>query len=427
MTEQKHSNVCYILKNIGKDENGKTMHKFEPVQNAKIFHNSYGLDLFEIDGKLTEGKSGLGVCDTNKFEEAFKNYGIEKFHAMIESAVEKYGLSPRYTKPEETKNEVFHTDEKEIEEHAKLMKPLFINGMFNRDGKRIRAKYVKTLSCDGIDYPLWISAGKPDKEYAKNDDDKYYYMIETNDYLVSFGYTEYDLKQRSNYEYLIQEFYHGSENREKIFHDIYKGKNYEEYKPLVEEQTAKEEAFISEHGNNEQLQAEFLKLGIDRCIAQYIDARDNNGKFADFHGAAFLKELDKCVEISAKIKAIKQQEEAIKKEEREKKKKIEADEQARQENEMIKSTENIILNGGTINGGNLIVKLADKYNINIPIRTRGWILNTLAECTITEYGGVSYRYWKSKNGTGSQKVYDIVFNIRNAIKQTGSIVTNKTA
>ena len=75
----------------------------------------------------------------------------------------------------------------------------------------------------------------------------------------------------------------------------------------------------------------------------------------------------------------------------------------------MKETESIFINGGTIKGGDTIVKLADKYNIDIPIRTRGWILNNLSETTITESGSISYRYWRrSKNAKGSQTVYDAV-------------------
>jgi hypothetical protein len=295
---------------------------------------------------------------------------------------------------------------------SKLMKPLFINDMFNREGKRIRANYIKTIG----EYPLWIADGKPDKDYAKNLEDQYYLMIETNDYLVPCGYTEYELKQQSGYSFLIKEFYGNKENRDKIFAEIYKGKTYNEYEPFVKEQNAKEESFISEHGKDEKIQVEFLKLNIDRCISKYIEARDNNGKYADFHGAAFLNELDKCVEISNKLKAIREQEEAIKRAERKEQKRKEQEEAEKEEQKAIKEAENILINGGTIKDNTLIVRIADKYNINIPIRTRGWILNTLSECTISESGSISYRYWKSKGATGSQKVYDVLLDIRSSIQ-----------
>lgn len=300
---------------------------------------------------------------------------------------------------------------------AKLMKPLFVDGNFNREGKRIRAKYIKTLSHDSVDYPLWINAGTPDKDYAKSEEDKYYYMIETNGYLVSCGYTQYELKQRSDYECLNKEFYGSKENRDNIFSEIYKGRTFQEYRPLVDEQIKKEDVFTAEHGNNEDIQAEFLKSQIDRHIEEYINARDNNGSFADFHGAVFLNELDKCVEISKRNKEIRQQEDAVKRAEREEKQRKEREENERIEQEAISKAESIMINGGKIDNGEIIVKLADKHNVKIPIRTRGWILNNLAYCNISDAGSISYSYYKrTKNATGSQTVYSVLSDIRKTIK-----------
>lgn len=77
----------------------------------------------------------------------------------------------------------------------------------------------------------------------------------------------------------------------------------------------------------------------------------------------------------------------------------------------------MFVNGGTISDAKLIVKIADKLGVIIPIRTRGWILNSLVECTISDRGGLSYRYWKSKTGKGSQKVCDVIFGIRRALQK----------
>lgn len=297
---------------------------------------------------------------------------------------------------------------------AKLMKPLFINGMYNREGKRIRANYLKTVG----EYPLWIENGKPNKDYGKNENDKYYLYIQVDEWLVMTGYTEYELIQRAGQDYLNKEWYGDFEGRQKYFEEnFYKGRTYEEYNPLIKEHIDKEEAFIEELGKNEVVQASFIKAFIDKAIANYIEARDNNGKFADFIGAAFLGELDKCEQIAKILKVKRQEKDRIRKIELEKQRAKEAEEKALAEKLLIEETEKTFINGGTIQGGEIIVKLADKYNINIPIRTRGWILNNLSETTITEDGGISYRYWRrSKNATGSQKVYDVLFGIRTAIK-----------
>lgn len=300
--------------------------------------------------------------------------------------------------------------------NAKLMKPLFVNGMFNRDGKRIRAKYLKTLVHSGIEYPLWISSGKNEKDYTHNANDTHYLMIEFGEYLIPCGETEHDLEQRSGYDYLNKEWYGDFEGRKKYFGEIRQGKSFEEANSLIAEQIKKEEEFISEHGKEDVVQAEFLKTKlIDPSIEQYIDARDNNGRYVDFHGAAFLGELDKCCEISVRIKEIRKKEEAVKRAERDEKERKENEEREAVERKEIQEAENVFINGGTIKDGELVVKIADKHGVNIPIRTRGWMLNTLAECTISESGSVSYRYLKRKGAKGSQKVYDILFDIRKSI------------
>jgi len=69
---------------------------------------------------------------------------------------------------------------KKAEVKAKLMKPLFINGMYNKEGKRIRVNYFKTVG----DYPLWIENGKPNKDYARNPQDKYYIYIQVGEYIT---------------------------------------------------------------------------------------------------------------------------------------------------------------------------------------------------------------------------------------------------
>ena len=301
---------------------------------------------------------------------------------------------------------------------SKLMKPLFVNGMYNREGKRIRANYLKTITDNNTEYSLWINDGKPDKDYASNEKDKYYLYILVNDWLVMTGYTEHELEQRAGYEYLNKEWYGDFQGRERYFNEhFYKGRTYEEYNSLVKEHIEKEESFLKEHNNNEVIQAEFISRFVDKAIKTYIDARDNNGKHADFVGATFLNELDKCVEISSKLRKERQIEEQKRKRLLAEQKAKEVEEKEQAEKLLMEETEQILINGGTIKGGEIIVKLADKYNINIPIRTRGWILNNLSETTITEDGGISYRYWRrSKNATGSQKVYDVLFGIRNLLK-----------
>ena len=312
-------------------------------------------------------------------------------------------------------------EQKSNKPQAKLMKPLFVNGMYNREGKRIRVNYLKTVG----EYPLWINAGSPDKDYPRNERDKYYLYIQHGDWLVMTGYTEYELELRAGQDKLNKEWYGGFEGRTKYYDDnFYKGRPQTEAWELIKEHKKKEELAMQEFGKDESVQFEFLKEGISRSIARYIDARDNNGSFPDFMGALYLDELDRCVELSEIRKQRLEEERKQRKEKAEQERKEKEERQKQEKLKAMMEAEDAFQKGGVIHGGESIVALADKYNINIPIRTRGWILNNLSEVTITESGSVNYRYWKrSKNATGSQKVYDVLFDIRSAIKKEKDKIT----
>ena len=50
---------------------------------------------------------------------------------------------------------------------AKLMMPLFCNGMFNCGGRRIRAVHLYDVSDGEHRYRLWTKAGTPDIDYHR--------------------------------------------------------------------------------------------------------------------------------------------------------------------------------------------------------------------------------------------------------------------
>jgi hypothetical protein len=126
---------------------------------------------------------------------------------------------------------------------SKLMKPLFINGMYNKEGKRIRANYLKTVG----EYPLWINDGSPDNEYTKHEEDKYYLYIQVGEWLAPIGYTEYKIKERAGNEYINRQWYGDFEKRNKFFDELRANKNWEEGNKAVTEQITKEEEFVKEY------------------------------------------------------------------------------------------------------------------------------------------------------------------------------------
>lgn len=303
-------------------------------------------------------------------------------------------------------------ESKNSAESAKLIMPLFVDGKFNRDGKRMRAKHVKDISCDGGEYSLWISSGSKENDYPRAENDTHYLYALIGEYIVPCGVTEYKLEQEAGFKHLIKAVYGTSEERKRQLDVFYK--NWEESRDLMSAKMAEENAFIEQHGKDGSVQAEYLKKIFDGCVDRYISARDTDGKHADFIGAAILGELTRCREIADVLREKRKVVEAERREETRKRQEAEDAERKQKEQNAIMEAETILRDGGKITSGEMLVKIADKHGVTIPIRTRGWILKSLAEFTING-SSMSYRYWKTKNGQGSDKVYDVVGAIRKAL------------
>jgi len=102
----KHSNVFYKR---NKDN------QFEPVKDAKAIRNKAGLDLYRIGFNICEGKTGRILQFEDNMDQ-LKTYVakletnadlLERCKRVINAAVEKDGLSPRYTRPDEKYADLF--------------------------------------------------------------------------------------------------------------------------------------------------------------------------------------------------------------------------------------------------------------------------------------------------------------------------------
>ena len=70
----------------------------------------------------------------------------------------------------------------------------------------------------------------------------------------------------------------------------------------------------------------------------------------------------------------------------------------------------------------MISYLLEKYNITVPIRTLGWINNNLIRVTIMEANKirVSYLQASGSRSKGSEKVFNCLYQLIDAIKQQHS-------
>lgn len=289
-----------------------------------------------------------------------------------------------------------------------LKKPLFINGMFNRDGKNCRADFVREVSNGAESYKLWTCTEK--KTYPQNEHDKFWLYVEVNNYLVPVNLTEWGLADCLGFYPACVELYGTREERARVW----QRSNSEDVNAL----RAREEPVILRYGLDPARQADYIHKLLSDHVRYYIAARDNGDTFADFIGAAVLDDLENCKKLSAKLRAEREVKEEAARREREEQEAREAAEREELHNKALEEVENVFRCGGLIKDGALLAGIADRHGVKIPLRTRGWILNSFAQCSITIIEGAprySVRYYKRNSDTGSTKIYGIIDQIRNAI------------
>lgn len=289
-----------------------------------------------------------------------------------------------------------------------LKKPLFVNGMYNREGKNCRADFVREVSNGAQSFKLWTTTEK--NRYPQNEHDKFLLYVEVNNYLVPLRMTDYKFTDVLGFFPACVELYGTWEERARVW----QRSSGDEVNRLQE----LEEPVILRYGSDPARQADYIRDRLRVRVHNYINARDNGGTFADFVGAVVLGELGNCVELSAKLRAEMEVKEEAARREREEQEAREAAEREELHNKALEEVENVFTRGGLIKDGALLVEIADAHGVKIPLRTRGWILNSFAQCSIAIIDGAprySVRYYKRNSGTGSTKIYEIIEQIRAAI------------
>lgn len=151
---EKHSAVGYLFREGA----------FLPAQETKPVRNEFGLDLFQHRGSVYEGKTGLQFCSLQQAEDLAgfveKHGGIEKVQKLIADSLERTGLSPRYTRPDEKKKDIFPPKEKD--ENRVFAKDLMGNKhyyyrFYNENGIELytmekKREFFQTvyIPCDGF-------------------------------------------------------------------------------------------------------------------------------------------------------------------------------------------------------------------------------------------------------------------------------------
>lgn len=312
---------------------------------------------------------------------------------------------------------------------AKLMTPLFYNGMFNRENHRMRAALVREVSNGAHTYRVWRSAGEPDREYGRNEKDKYWLFVELNGRIFQLGVTESNLIDQCAAKQVMDELYGGFGQRGKYFDEL-RGGPYGPC-PAVDAAIEKENRMIQELGNQQERWADYIQNEIEKHVRQYEDCRDRGGRFPDFIGALALGELDRCCELR-KLKNEEDRQHRLEQEradaEAEKQRRERVNEEAKKQ---VEAALYALRNGGVIeNDGvemyepdghridrSIILHLLKTNGIDVPLRTQGWINERLASVTVRDGKCASARYMKSKGGRGSEKMFECVDELIQKVKE----------
>lgn len=311
-------------------------------------------------------------------------------------------------------------------ENSKLMTPLFYGGMFNRNGRRMRAILEKEISDGTQTYRLWRSAGEPDLEYPRAENDKYILYVEINGYLATLGMTDFGLVYNCGSEPAAKKLYGGKEKRGAWINAIEASGGHDAVSAAVAEERNETERC----GNDPTRQTEYIQNLLNGHVGVYQKAKENGGQsFPDFTGALVLNDLARCAELSITYRAKRQAEDEARWARAAEEEKAYCEEQNRVAEQAVSAALQIIRDGGVLQ--NTIIKFYDskyrardysifnylmrQYRIDVPLRTQGWINDKLSSATIQDGRCISLRYLRSKNGRGSQKFFECMNELIRAV------------
>lgn len=307
---------------------------------------------------------------------------------------------------------------------AKLMTPLFYDGNYNAEGKRMRVVLERMVSNGTESYRLWRSDGKPELEYPRAANDTYILHVEVNGHLVSLCMTDYALINHCGLLPATIALYGSEEGRAEHFKHL--RDSGAAGTGVFSEAMACETEKIIELGSDSARQADYIKSVLDQHVAVFLDAKESHGKsFPDFVGALILDEIPTCLALRTKYRAYKQEEALKRQAEQEKQDCAFCEEQNRKAEQMIDSAIRTIRGGGTLKNDPIIIyksrydsstyslvnHLMRRYQVNVPLRTQGWINDKLVSVTIENGKCEHLRYMRSKGAQCSQKIFDCMHEL----------------
>jgi len=302
-------------------------------------------------------------------------------------------------------------------ENNKLMTPLFYNGSFNQEGHRMRAVFEREIS-DGVQtYRLWRSSGKPDLEYPRAENDKYILYVEINGYLAILGVTDFTLIDNCGFELAAKSLYGGKEKRGEWIDHLRESDGSDAVMAAI----AKEREEIERYGGDSARQTGYIHSLLNERVSIYLKAKENGGQtFPDFTGALVMNDLSRCAELSVAYRAKRQAEDAARRACAVEKENAYCKERNQEAEQAVSKAIQIIRDGGALENEtvrfyrsqydsstySIVNYLMRLYQVDVPLRTQGWINEKLSSVTIRDGKCKCLQYLKSKGARCSQKIFE---------------------
>lgn len=311
-------------------------------------------------------------------------------------------------------------------ENCKLLPPLFCDGSFNRAGRKMRAVFEREVSNGKQTYRIWRRAGKPNLKYPRAENDKYILHVELNGYLAALGLTDFALIDSCGFRAATAELYGGEEKRESYFDALRESGDEDAVRAAI----AKEQAEITRLGGDLVRQADYIGKMLAEHTRFYLKAKENGGAtFPDFVGALLENDLEKCMELSAVYKEKCRQERAARAARSAEEEQAYCQKRNTEAEQAVSKAVQILQNGGLLENEtvtfyqdryhsstySIVNHLMRMYQINVPLRTQGWINERLVSVTIRNGRCERQRFMRSKKGHGSQKFFQCMDDLIQAV------------
>lgn len=315
--------------------------------------------------------------------------------------------------------------------NSKLMRPLFLDTRFNREGRKMRAVFEREISDGAHTYRIWRRAGKPELKYNRNENDNYILYVEVNGYLAPLGMTEFSLIDQCGFGPAAEKLYGGRENRGKWIDSLRESGGSDAIHAAVAEELAE----VKRYGSDPARQTARIHSLLSEHVSRYLKSKESGGEtFPDFVGALVMDDLAQCVELSAIYRAKLLEKDEARRALAAEEERAYCEEQNRAAEEAVSEAVQIILNGGVLKNEevrfyrskydysiySIVNHLMRLYRVDVPLRTQGWINERLSSATIQNGKCEQLQYFRRKNGQCSQKFFECMNDLIRAVTAQAS-------